>query len=172
MGGKGTGSRRVSVSAVLGGLSLLTLGLACLVPTGKVGLTALAGLFPAAAVVSFGFPAGGLCYAGSGLLALLLLSDKALALLYLLFFGLYPIVKGLIERLRLLPVEWVLKLLIFNGVLTLLLLAGRQLFYAVMPVGRLPLSGLYPLANGVFFVYDIGLSKLIGLYSRRVDRML
>ena len=44
------------------------------------------------------------------LLGLILLPVKSNALLYLLFFGLYPMIKSLIERLRQLPLELLLKL--------------------------------------------------------------
>lgn len=112
------GVYRVALTAVLAAVSLILLYLSTLLPTGRMGIVALAGLTPAAAVVSSGVGAGVLCYAGTGILALILLPDKGGALLYLLFFGLYPIVKYAVERLRRLPLELFLKLVFFNGVLT------------------------------------------------------
>ena len=70
------GVYRVALTAVLAAVSLILLYLSTLLPTGRMGIVALAGLTPAAAVVSSGVGAGVLCYAGTGILALILLPDK------------------------------------------------------------------------------------------------
>lgn len=165
-------SRRVALAALLGALALLFLSLASFAPSGRVGLTAVAGLFPAAAVVSCGLSAGFLCYGGSALLALLLLSDKGLALLYLLFFGLYPMVKGLVERLRRFWIEVLLKLAFFNGILFLLIFGLSELVFAVFPVKGVSLSVVVLAGNLIFLAYDFGFSQFIGFYSARIDRRL
>lgn len=94
------GSREVALPAVLAALSLLLLYGASIAPGGRMGLVALSGLIPAAAVVSGGLRAGLMCYAAAGILGLILVPDKGSALLYLLFFGLYPVIKSRAERLR------------------------------------------------------------------------
>ena len=105
-----TTSRRTAVAGVLAAGSLAVLWLACMVPSGRIGLTGAAGLFPVAAVLAAGRAAGYLCWAASALLGLFLLPDKGVALLYLIFLGLYPVVKNNIEGLRRLPLEWLCKL--------------------------------------------------------------
>ena len=165
-------ARTVALSAVLTAVSLVFLYIATLAPSGRMGLTAVAGLFPAAAVVSCGLPAGFLCYGGTAILSFLLLTDKGLALLYLVFFGLYPMVKGLIERLRRLPLELVLKLAFFNAVLSLVLIGFSSLLFSLVPWEDLPLGLLYAAGNVVFLIYDLGFSKVIGFYAHRVDRVL
>lgn len=75
----------MAYTALLAALSLVILYGSCLVPTGRAGVVGLAGLLPAAAVISGGPSSGVLCYAGTGILAFLLLPDKGNALLYLLF---------------------------------------------------------------------------------------
>lgn len=45
--------------------------------------------------------------------------DKANALLYLLFFGLWPMLKSLLERIPAGLLEWLCKLAVFNAVLSL-----------------------------------------------------
>ena len=100
-----TTSRRTAVAGVLAAGSLAVLWLACMVPSGRIGLTGAAGLFPVAAVLAAGRAAGYLCWAASALLGLFLLPDKGVALLYLIFLGLYPVVKNNIEGLRRLPLE-------------------------------------------------------------------
>ena len=98
-----TGASRVALVGVLAALSLIALY--------------LSGLFPAGAVVSAGLKAGFFCYGAAGLLGLLLVPDKANALLYLLFFGLWPMLKSLLERIPVRPLEWLCKLAVFDPVL-------------------------------------------------------
>ena len=69
------GVYRVALTAVLAAVSLILLYLSALLPTGRMGIVALAGLTPAAAVVSSGVGAGVLCYAGTGLLAVMRQTD-------------------------------------------------------------------------------------------------
>ena len=135
-----TTSRRTAVAGVLAAGSLAVLWLACMVPSGRIGLTGAAGLFPVAAVLAAGRAAGYLCWAASALLGLFLLPDKGVALLYLIFLGLYPVVKNNIEGLRRLPLEW---------------LCERTWL-------------LYLAGNLIFVLYDVGLSRLIALVMARM----
>lgn len=162
-------THQVALGGILAAGSLAVLWLACVVPSGRVGLAAAAGLFPVAGVLAAGRAAGYLCWAASGILGLILMPDKGIALVYLLFLGLYPVVKGQIEFLRRQALEWVLKLACFNGVLSLLLLVFGKLFLAALP----PWLGeggalVYLAGNLVFVLYDVGLSRLIGLFYRRL----
>ena len=164
-----TTSRRTAVAGVLAAGSLAVLWLACMVPSGRIGLTGAAGLFPVAAVLAAGRAAGYLCWAASALLGLFLLPDKGVALLYLIFLGLYPVVKNNIEGLRRLPLEWLCKLACFNAALTLLWVAFRGLFLPALPewlAGKVWL--LYGAGNLVFLLYDWGLSRLIGMMTARL----
>ena len=62
--------------------------------------------------------AGVFLYVVSSVLGLLVSPLIGNILVYILFFGYYPIVKGIMERIKLRPVEWVLKILVFNAALT------------------------------------------------------
>ena len=72
-----------SASTALGGVmaagSLVVLWLACVAPSGRIGLTAAAGLFPMAATLCAGRTAGCLCWAAASLLGLFMLPDKGVA---------------------------------------------------------------------------------------------
>ena len=173
-----TTSRRTAVAGVLAAGSLAVLWLACMVPSGRIGLTGAAGLFPVAAVLAAGRAAGYLCWAASALLGLFLLPDKGVALLYLIFLGLYPVVKNNIEGLRRLPLEWLCKLAVFNAVLTLFWFnAALSLFWFALRALFLPDPPvwlgertwlLYLAGNLIFVLYDVGLSRLIALVMARM----
>ena len=162
-------SRMIAAGGILAAGSLVLLWLACMVPSGRVGLAAVAGLFPVAGVLAAGRAAGYLCWAAAGVLGLFLLPDKGIALLYVLFLGVYPVAKGQIEALRNKKLEWCLKLLLFNVVLTLVWFVFGELFLPML--SHLPEMGgavLYLAGNVLFIAYDIGLSRLISLLYHRI----
>ena len=101
-------------------------------------------------------------YASTSFLALLLLTDKEAALTYTLFFGYYPIIKDIIDRL---PkwVAWLLKLFIFN---LAVLGIGAISFYLFgvagdeyNEFGKYTIPVLMLMANLVFVLYDLCLTK-------------
>jgi hypothetical protein len=153
---------------VFGALALVFLYAGSVSPTGSWGLAALAGLMPAAVIISAGLTAGVLCWAGVTALAFLMLPDKFMALLFGLLFGLYSIVKNLVERLRVLPLEYLLKLLFFNASLTALYFVTRAALLSSLPEQLGVLWVLYLAGNAVFLCYDYGFGKLIGFYMTRV----
>lgn len=162
---------KVAYPAVLGALAVVLVHLACLVPTGRWGIVALAGLLPAAAVISVGLKAGFLCWAGASILALLLVPDKFCAVLFTALFGLYPMVKSLAEKPRKRLLEYAVKLGFFNAVFTALYAAMMgSMLDSLPPVLGSSLWALYPAANIVFVLYDYGSSQLISAYIRRVGR--
>lgn len=164
------GAGRVALVGILTALSMIVLYLAALAPTGKLGIVAVAGLMPAAAVVSAKLPAGLFCYAATGILGVILSPDKGNAALYLLFLGLYPLVKCLIERLRKLPLEWACKLAFFNVALTLCWFLLRVTLLEGLPDFLGQVWALYLVGNIVFVAYDLGFSRLIALYAARIDK--
>ena len=168
----GRGAGRVALTGVLTALSLVFLWISAISPAGRLGIVAIAGVFPAGAVVSAGLGAGFFCYGATGILGLILLPAKGSALLYLLFFGLWPMVKSLLERLRSRAAEWAGKLAVFNAVLTLCYVGLRELFLPFLP-GMLTAAWMvYAAGNAAFVIYDVGFSKLIAFYAQRVDRVL
>ena len=128
-------SVRIALGGMLGAGSLVILWLACIVPSGWLGLTAVAGLFPVTATLYAGRAAGYMCWAAGSLLGLVLLPNKGIPLLYLVFLGLYPVVKSRIEGLRRGAVEWLLKLIFFNAAL----IASKEMIVTSLP-------GVFPAA--------------------------
>ena len=128
-------SVRIALGGMLGAGSLVILWLACIVPSGWLGLTAVAGLFPVTATLYAGRAAGYMCWAAGSLLGLVLLPNKGIPLLYLVFLGLYPVVKSRIEGLRRGAVEWLLKLIFFNAALICAGFYFRDCFSLTRPSG-------------------------------------
>ena len=162
-------TRRTALGGVLAAGSLAVMWLACFFPTGKLGLTAAAGLFPIGAVIAAGRPAGLLCWAAASVLGLLLLPDKGVALMYLCFLGLYPTVKSRMENVKSRVVEWVGKIAFLNLALSICWFVFRSLFLPALPQWSGEKTWLvYLVGTVVFLIYDIGLSRLIGAVMVRL----
>ncbi len=158
---------RTALVGVLAAGSLALLWIACLSPSGRLGLGAVAGLFPMVAVMAAGRTAGYMCWAAAGILGLILLPDKGIALMYLLFFGVYPVLKSRFEGEQKQSVAWIMKAGYFHVVLILFWFVLRALFLPNLPLWLNKSWLVWLLGNVVFIVYDIGLSRLIfGLFSR------
>ena len=166
------GAARTALVGLLTGLSLICLYLAFVAPSGKLGVVALAGIFPAGAVISAGLAAGFFCYAATGILGMFLIPSKSVALLYLIFFGLWPMLKSLLEKLPNLIAEWAGKLLVCNIALAVLWFGLKALFLPFLPGALSQTWMVFAAGNLGFVIYDIGFSKLIAFYAARVDRVL
>lgn len=164
--------RRIALCAILCAFTLMVLYAAAVLPSFRLGLTAAAGLFPAAAVISAGGAAGWLTYAAAGGLAALLLPDKFCAILFLLCFGLYPQLKHLIEQLDRLVLEWVLKAAACEAILSLFWFVFRVLLFQTIPAAAQAVWVYYLAGTAAFVIYDIGMSKLLAFYQARIDRNL
>lgn len=172
MSGMKKRTRPLTVTAVLTALSLALLYGSSISPAARLGLTAAAGLVPAGAVISAGLAYGFCCYGITGLLGLLLVPVKGNVILYLLFFGLYPMIKSMAERLRSSMAGWVCKLIFFNLILAFCWFGLQTLFLPFLPKLLTSPRLLWLAGNAAFVIYDIGFSKLIAFYIGRIDKVL
>ena len=78
----------------------------------------------------------------------------------------YPVIKSkLEEKVKITWLLWLCKLVYFNAVLTIVILAAR--YFLLLEQGEIVVLSLYGMGNATFVLFDILLSKLITLYIRR-----
>jgi len=161
-------TRLVSLTALLAALSVVLLYLASLLPSGRLASAAIAGLINAIAVIECGRLCAFACFSCTSILAAVLLPVKAVALIYILFFGYYPIVKSLAERIKSRTLEWAVKIIVFNAALT----ATYFLCVPVVAPGLELDIGLLVLlcvaGNICFVLYDMAFSMLARQYIERI----
>lgn len=165
---------RVAYPAILAALALVLVYLGSVAPRGNIGIVAAAGVLMAGAVISVNLRAGFLCWGAVSILAFLLVPDKLCALMFTVLFGLYPMVKSVVEARRWpKPLEIVVKLAFFWAALALLCLTMGAALLASLP--EFMARGwwiVYLIGSVVFLLYDFGFSGLIALYIARVDKNL
>ncbi|MCD8211449.1 MAG: hypothetical protein LUC17_00265 [Oscillospiraceae bacterium] len=165
-------SSQVALGGVMAALALVLIYLASVIPTAQIGVAAVAGLCPLVVVVGASFPAGFLSYAASGILALLLVPSKSCAVMYAILLGLYPVLKGLIERLHNIVLELLIKLVYFNIVMTLMWFVFGAMVLPMLPELLNVAVWFYIVGNIVFLIYDYGVSKLITAFGPRIVKMI
>jgi hypothetical protein len=98
----------------------------------------------------------------AGVLTMLLLPDKSVALEYVLLGGIYPVIKSYAERINIVMC-WMIKLIYFNAAFTAFVLLSTYVF-AVEDLGVGIQTTAYALGNIFFIMYDLCLTSLISLY--------
>lgn len=162
----------VALGGMLTALSLVLLVLAGVVPAMQLVFTAAAGILLIAAVLDLHIKWAWGVFAAVTILGFLLCPDKSVVILYLFFFGHYPLFKNYIERLHNRIIQWVIKIPVFNGCLILAYLVIAKLFGVSTGALQYGYAITLLLANIAFVVYDIALSRLIVTYVYRVRKFL
>lgn len=163
-------TKKITLAAILSALGVIVLLLGSVFTMLDLTMVAIASLLVVMAVIELGGCYPYLIWLVTGILSMLLLPSKFSAILYIVFGGIYPILKAMFERLHFV-VAWVLKLSYFNTMLTLLIFLCNYVF-------KLSDTDLgynfivYILCNGVFVLYDIAASEMIVLYMIKLRKML
>ena len=163
-------SARIAFGGIMTALALTFL-LFTISPLATVALAALAGVCGLPVVVELGKKAGLVHYVATALIALLLIPAPEGKVMYTAFFGYYTILKAWIEPKNLpATLEWGVKLGVF---LVGLGVGGGTLYFLLEPafpdwfaLWMIP-AGVVALCV-VFVVYDIGLTRLVGVYFTKL----
>lgn len=154
-------TRALTISALCAAVGTVLLALSMVLPAQRLALLCLSSLGVVASLCTNGRGWALGTYGVTGLLSLLLLSDKRIALAYALFCGYYPVLKLNIEGVASAVGRAASKLFSFN-------LALCGFYYLAHVTMALPLWIPLLAANAAFWLYDFALGKLILLYSRKI----
>ncbi len=161
-------SVKVSLGGVVAALSLVLMLLTSIIPFGTYAFPAFAGILLVLLVFNLGYAYAFAVYFVTAALSFLLVTDKEAALYYALFLGFYPILKGVIERIPSKPVQYIVKLALFNVCMIAAFYIGITLLS--IPKESFILFGVYLpwvfliLGNIVFIIYDLCITRLVTLY--------
>lgn len=172
IGDRSERTKRLSMCAMLSALGVVVLYLGSVIEVIDISMAVVASLFAIFAVIEYGARYAWSIYAITGILSAVLLPNKFPALMYLLFFGFYPIIKEKIEKLSRKIVQWALKELLFNVCLIILMVIGNYILMIDMKAWFVMEVVFFVLANGTFVIYDIALTRLISLYVFRLRKKL
>lgn len=134
-------------------------------------IPALAGLFIMTLVIETDKKWALASYFASAVIIFFLAEPEA-KLLYIAFFGYYPIIKAIFETMKSRALEYILKFLVFNLAVVLSYTVFAELLgvtYSEMnEFGKNTMWVLLVLANIVFPIYDIALSRVATFYMVKI----
>ena len=159
---------KVSLGGAAAALGLVLMFMTAIIPFGTYAFPTFAGVLLVAVVIEIGYSLAIGVYIVTAILSFLLAPDKEAALWYAIFMGYYPVIKSLIERLRSMIAQYLIKFLIFNAcVIAAFFIAAYLLsipkesytiFGVYMPLLFLLLGNIY------FLLYDICITRIVTIY--------
>ena len=145
-------STQVAIGGVAAALCLLLMFCTGLVPFATYALPAM------------------VVYAAVALLSLGIVPDREAAMLFIFFFGYYPVITGLIQRLPTMVLQLVIKFVLFNVAMILsyliiiYVLGIPDILESFGDFGKYSALVLLGMGNVVFAVYDFALSNIVDVY--------
>lgn len=115
-------------------------------------------------------------YIGTGIISFILVPDKETVLMYVLFFGYYPIIKSGLDRIKFKTVKILIKFIIFN----IAVCAVEVIAYFVFGIpffeeGNFSVAMIVVFAvlmNIVFVLYDLLLKKFLFIYEKKIEKRI
>lgn len=163
---------KIAFCGIVSALGVAVLFLTGAVPVATIAMPAVAGCLIIPIVAECGAKWGGGVFLITAILSFFLSTDREAFLIYVLFFGYYPALYAVLDRIKNKAGRYVLKLLIFNiAVVAETLIAT---YILGVPIEMISFLGAFTpvvllvLANAVFVLYDYALKGLILTYLHRL----
>lgn len=159
---------RVAFGGALAAMCVICMFAINLFPVANYALPAMAGIVIMVAVVELGRRWALMIYAAASLLSLILVADMEAKLIFILFFGYYAVLKSFLESLHRPNFCVAAKFAVFNLTIIAAYFLAVQVFQ--LPMDEFELFGLnlpvvfLILANLVFFVFDLAMTRLATTY--------
>lgn len=169
-----TNSKKIALCGVTGALSITILALGFMIPLMTYTAPALAACLILPIVYEFKEKSAFTLYLSVSFLALFLLPDKELALMYALLFGFYTVFKLKIDRIKPVLLRAAIKLfypIIATGAcygLLLIVFPSPSLISDFQDASNAFLTLIFVLFIITFIIYDIALTKVFLIYRYKL----
>lgn len=159
-------SRKVAYGGILLALNIILLLLVNIIPINTLFLLGLSSLPIAIVIMEYGPKAGIIFYTGSVLLSFIIMANKAQWVIYIFTFGIYGLVKYIIENNRSFIQEYILKFLAANILIIFVYIILKEFVY--IPINIFTIL-VFEIA---FIVYDFVYSQFIDFYNDKLRRLI
>ncbi|HIZ56606.1 MAG TPA: hypothetical protein H9671_10515 [Firmicutes bacterium] len=163
-------SRQIAFGGMIAALCIALMFLSGVLPFMEITTPAVAGVLLIFIVLEIGFKWSLIVYAVTALLALLITPNREAAVLFIAFFGYYPIIKSKLEQIKNRLIEYIIKFCIFDVAILgsymamIFLFQMTELLDGMSDYGTVGLLGLLVLANVTFYLYDLAITRLVSMY--------
>ena len=159
-------SKKLAYSGVLLGVHTILLVLINIIPMNTLFIMGISSLIISIIIMEFGPKSGVVFYLASIILSFLVINNKAQWVLYNLTFGVYGLIKYIIEQDRSIYLEYILKIIFANILLMITYFILRGFIY-------IPINILIIIAfQVVFMIYDSVYTKFIDYYETKIRKII
>lgn len=159
-------SRKIAYGGILLAINSILLLLVNVIPINTLFLLGLASLPIAIVIMEWGPKAGVIFYIGSVLLSFMLMANKSQWILYIFTFGIYGLVKYIIEQDRRFIQEYIIKLICANILIVITYFILKPFVY--IPVNIITIA-IFEVA---FIIYDFVYSRFIDYYNDKLRKLV
>ncbi|MBR1528252.1 MAG: hypothetical protein IJ642_02980 [Oscillospiraceae bacterium] len=165
-------SYRIALGGIVSAFCLMSMFLTGIFPLLYLVLPMIAGVLLLIVVMEVGIQWAWVTYIAVGLLSLFVTYDKEAALIFILFFGCYPLIRYYMKKIKAKPLRTILKLVLFNlsmiiyFYLNTYLFGMQELLEELQEYGKHAGKIMLILLNPFFLMYDTSLDGLCEIYLK------
>ena len=165
-------SYRVALGGIVSAFCLMSMFLTGVFPLLYLVLPMISGVLLLIVVMEVSLQWAWVTYIAVGLLSLFVTYDKEAALIFILFFGSYPLFRNYLQKISPRSVQIVINLLIFNISMiiyfytNIYLLGAEELLEEFQEYGKHAGKIILLILNPFFLMYDISLDNLSEVYLK------
>ncbi|MCR3758821.1 hypothetical protein KYB31_07410 [Clostridium felsineum] len=152
-------------------IGVVLIYLSSIIPAGKISFLVAASLVIPLSIVTIGIRNSIMVYITTSILSLVLLGFRQNIIIYIILFGNFGFMKLYIEKLRKLPLEFLLKLIYFNAAIFIIYALYKTLFLSI-PYKNLPIYAIIVVLEFVFLLYDYIISLFVFYINRHLTKFL
>lgn len=164
-------TKRIALNGIVGALAVIAVFFATVLPTNRLSFFVLSSFFVCIIIIEQDIRNGWAFYIATSLLALVLIPNKIEILPYVMFFGIYGIIKSYLEKINKKWLEYILKYLYFNFFLTLTYLIIKEFFILNIKID-FPWWVVIIILQFVFIIYDYVYTLFARYYIRKIKKYL
>ena len=171
----GKNSTRIAMGGISASLCLVAMLTTALLPFATYALPALAGIMLIPLTLELGAKTSWVCYTAVAVLSLLIVPDREAALMFIAFFGYYPIIKIRLDGIKIRLIRKIIKVFIFNTAMIIGYIAVIYIFgmsYLIEEFSNYFGWLLLIIANIFFPIYELALHNMYRLYIFRIRKIL
>lgn len=162
-------SKNIAENGILIALTLMILYASSIIPINTLSILALASCLIPISIIRTSIKNTILVYVASSILSFFLAKFN-IALYYTLFFGIYGLIKYLIEKVGNIVIEIFLKLISFNILLTIIYFISTIFLISINI--KFPLYVVWLIGQLMFLIYDYALTLVISYYLKRIHKII
>ncbi|MBQ3564024.1 MAG: hypothetical protein IJA21_05430 [Clostridia bacterium] len=166
-------SKKIAFCSIMAALSVILVMCGNIFQAAAQAMPAIAGVIGVIIVIEIGVKWAFAAYFVSAALTFILGINEA-GILFALLFGYYPIIKPLIEKIRVRAIEYIVKFALFNAAM----IVSYAILIAVFSLAALGFDKMLfawitlAIGNIFFILYDICISRIAALYCLKYRKYI